>query len=75
MNSTARVSRLELVDNPRHGLGWLAELEVRQAGLFAERFALRRRFFVALDQPILEFGDSITNIGSVPTPLALLYHV
>ena len=75
MNSPARVSRLELVDNPRLGLGWLAELEVRQAGLYAERFVVQRRYFAALDQPILEFGDSITNIGAVSTPLALLYHI
>jgi len=75
MNSTARVSRLELVEHPHLGLGWSVGLEIRQAGLFAERFEMRRSVFVALDQPVLEFGDSITNIAAVPTPLALLYHV
>ena len=50
------------------------EGEVRQAALFAEHLALRRRIEAPLWSPRLRIVDEVVNRGFEPVPHAMLYH-
>jgi Domain of unknown function (DUF4432) len=73
-SSRATLTALDLIEGP-DGLEWRVGLLVQQAGLFAERFELRRTLTVPIDRPSLTIVDEVTNAGFIPEPHALLYHV
>ncbi len=51
------------------------EGEIRQWRMFGENLVLRRRVATCLGSTEVSVHDSVTNEGSTPTPLMLLYHV
>ncbi len=50
------------------------KLRVRDAYIFARKMLLEREYRVSLNENTLILTDKITNIGSVETPLEVLYH-
>ncbi len=52
-----------------------AEGEVRQAAPFVEALTLRRRLEVDLGGRTIRIRDEVENLGAVPSPHMLLYHM
>lgn len=50
------------------------EAELRQAALFGEVLALRRRIEIPLFEPLLRIHDRVSNAGWRPTRHRMLYH-
>jgi len=57
--------------------GYLMELSgtVAESALFGEQLRLDRTYRMALGEPSIEITDSVTNVGDMPAPLMVLYHV
>ncbi len=52
----------------------IIEAEVHDAALFAHKLRLVRKYTVSKKENKITLSDTITNIGSTPSPLLLLYH-
>lgn len=48
--------------------------QIRDAALFAEQLILIREYTCNLDENVIYLKDTVKNIGSVKTPIEVLYH-
>jgi len=48
---------------------------VREVAMFGVQLRLSRTYHLDLTNPRIELNDTITNLGDVPAPLMLLYHI
>jgi len=48
---------------------------VSENKLFSEQLRLERVYRLAHDQPVIEWTDRVTNLGDMPAPLMVLYHI
>lgn len=77
-----KYSRLRAGDLQVSG-GWISDMRyelvlsgvVCEATLFGEQLRLERSYEIELGKPSLSLRDHITNMGDLPTPLMVLYHI
>jgi len=49
--------------------------KVREAKVFGDKLELRRKITVRMDTPKILVEDTVENIGSVQSPIMILYHI
>lgn len=48
---------------------------IAETRLFGEQLVCERRYSLRLSEPVIRLTDTVRNVGDLPAPLMLLYHV